>query len=68
MVSFLYIFKIDGDIKHFNSLFLFLINWNLDKFPNISVKFEGEKMADHILEIPRQLVFNVKCFNCDTTK
>ena len=25
-------------------------------------------MADHILEIPRPVVFGVKYFNCDTTK
>ena len=33
-----------------------------------SVNFEGEKMVDHILEIPRLLVFGVKWFSCDTTK
>ena len=42
------------------------MNWNLDKFPNISVKFECGKMVDHmvdhILEIPRIVVFGVKCF------
>ena len=62
------IFKIDKDIKHLNSFVVFLINWNLNKFPNISVNFEGEKMVDYILEIPRLLVFGVKCFNCETTK
>ena len=47
---------------------IFLINWNLDLIPNISVYFEGGKMVDHILEIPRLVVFGVKCFNCNTTK
>ena len=35
----------------------FLINWNLDKFPNISDNFEGKKFVDHILEISKLVVF-----------
>ena len=46
----------------------FLINWNLDNFCDISVNFEGKKMEDHILEIPRLLVFSCNCFKCDNTK
>ena len=60
MVYSLYIFKIEGVIKHLNSF--------VDKCPYISVYFEGEKMVDHILETRRLLVFGVKCFNCDTAK
>ena len=40
-------------------------SWNLDKFPIIFVNFEGEKMVDHILEIPRLVNFGVKRFNCE---
>ena len=47
---------------------LLIFNWNLDKFPDIFVNIEGEKMVDHIFEIPRPIVFGVKCFNCDDTK
>ena len=39
----------------------------LNFFPNISVNLEGEKIVEHILEIPRLLIFDVECFNCDTT-
>ena len=39
-----------------------------DKFPNISVNFEGKKLVDHSLEIPRLEVFDVKCFYCEITK
>jgi len=41
---------------------LILLNWNRNKFPNISVNIEGEEKVDHILEIPRVVVFGVKCF------
>ena len=43
------------------------INLNLNKIPIISVNFEGEKMVDHILEIPELPVFSVTCFKGDTT-
>ena len=46
----------------------FLISWNLGEFSNFSVNFESEKMVDHILEIPRLLVFCIKCFSCNTTQ
>ena len=39
--------------------------WSLEKFPNISVNFKGKIMVDHILEIPKLAVFEVKCY---TTK
>ena len=61
------IFKNDGDIKQLNS-FVDLKKWNLDKFPNISVNFEGKIMVDHILEIPRLVVFGVTCLNCNIKK
>ena len=48
--------KIDGDIKHFNSC---VDELESDKFPNISVSFEGEKMVDYILKIPRLLYFSL---------
>ena len=48
-----------------NSFVDFLLNWNLDKFPNVSVTFEGEKMVDHAVEIQKLKVFGVNCFNCD---
>ncbi len=35
----------------------------MDKFQCISVNFEGEKMVDHILEIPRLVDGGVKCLN-----
>ena len=38
------------------------IKHNLDKYPDISVNCKGEQMVDHILEIPRQIVFLFKCF------
>ena len=47
---------------------MILIDWNPDKFPNISVNFKGEKMVEHIFEIPRLVVFCVKCLSCDTQK
>ena len=34
----------------------------------ISVRFEGENIVDHILEIPTMVVFGVNCFNCETSK
>ena len=46
----------------------FLFNWNLEKFPDFSVNFEGEKMVDQILEIPRLEVFCVKFLYWNTTK
>ena len=59
MVSFLFICKIDGVIKHLNSFV---------DFPHIPVKCEGKKMVDNILEIPRLVFSDVKWFNCETTK
>ena len=45
------------------------MNWNLDKFYNISPSnFYSEIVVDHNLEIPRPVVFCLKCFNCDNTK
>ena len=32
---------------------------NLDKFLKISVNFEGRKLVDHILEIPRLLALDI---------
>jgi len=45
-----------------------LINWNLDKFPNISLKFEAEKMEDRTFKNPRLVLFGAQCFNYVTTK
>ena len=50
-----------------NILTVLLIFKKLNKFPNISVNFVYKKLADHILEIPRPVVFGVKCFYCETS-
>ena len=39
----------------------------LYKFSNISVNFEDTKMVDHILEISRPVVFDIRCLNWNTT-
>ena len=39
--------KIDGDTKQLNSFIAFLINWNLDNFPNFSVNFLGKNDRLH---------------------
>ena len=56
------------EILNIRTFFKFLIHWNLVKFPDISVNFEDDKMINHILEIPQQVVLGVKCFNYDFTK
>ena len=56
MWSLLCIFKIDLDIKHLN----IFVDFNKQKSGQISVNFYGKKMVDHILEIPRLVVFGVK--------
>jgi len=45
--------KIEGENK----------NLKLDKFSDIPVNFEGKKIVDHILEIPRLVFFGVECLN-----
>ena len=68
MVYLLCVFKIDRDINCLNSFVDFLWIIFSSKFPNISVNFEGEELVDHILKIPRILVFGVKSFNRHTIK
>ena len=42
------------------------MNWNLEKFPNISAFFEVKKWSTTFWKSRDLVVFGVKCFNCDT--
>ena len=55
-------------MKHLNSYVYFKKTRIWTNFLISPLHFEGEKIVDHILKIPRLLVLGVKCFNCNTTQ
>ena len=60
------VFKIGEDIKHLND-FVVSTKFELGRFVNISVHFEGANTVNHILELT-SVVSIINCFNRNTTK